>query len=85
MNVVLITIWALMRRFATLAGSAILTFVIESMVGWAQGAFLANPKTAAVWPLVYFIIEGLQKAWRVAQAKKAAALLVAITLTPSKP
>jgi hypothetical protein len=79
-NVVLVTIWALVRRIGTVAGSALLTFLIQNWMGWTQGAFLANPKTAAVWPGVYLIIEGIQKAWRTSNQVKVAA---AVAITPT--
>ena len=69
----LITIGALLRRIGTLAGSALLTFLIQSWMGWVQGGFLANPKTAALWPGVYLVIEGIQKAWRTNTQNKVAA------------
>lgn len=83
MNVILATVWALVRRILTAAGSALLTFVIQSWLGWVHGAFLANPKTAAIWPLVYLIIEAAQKALRTANQVKVAAA-VAITPTVNK-
>ena len=83
MNVVLTTVWALVRRILTAAGSALLTFVIQGWFGWVHGAFLSNPKTAAVWPLVYLIIEAVQKTLRTANAVKVAAA-VAITPTVNK-
>lgn len=82
MNVFLVTLVALIRRCATLAGSALLTFAIQSWEGWVHGAFLANPKTAALWPVFYLIIEGIQKAWRAENAKKAEAVAVAAAITP---
>ena len=72
MNVFWTTVLSLGRRILTAAGSALLTFVLQSWLGWVHGAFLANPKTAAVWPIVYLIIEGAQKAWRTSKAAKAA-------------
>ena len=81
-SVLLTTLGALLRRIATVAGSAIVTFVIQSWLGWVQGSFLSNPKTAALWPGVYLIIEGIQKAWRTSNQVKVAA---AVAITPTKP
>ena len=78
-SVLLITVGALLRRIATVAGSAIVTFMIQGWLGWVQGSFLSNPKTAALWPGVYLIIEGIQKAWRTSNQVKVAAI------TPTKP
>lgn len=82
MNVVLTTVWALVRRIATLAGSALLTFVIQNWLGWVHGAFQDNPKTAVIWPVIYLIIEGIQKSWRTTNADKVA---IADAITPPKP
>ena len=83
MNVILVTVWALVRRIATLAGSALLAFVIQGWLGWVHGAFLSNPKTAALWPVVYLIIEAVQKTLRTTNQVKVAAA-VAITPTVNK-
>jgi hypothetical protein len=80
MNVVLTTVWALIRRILTAAGSALLTFVIQGWLGWVHGAFLSNPKTAAIWPVVYLLIEGIQKSLRTANQVKVAA---AVAITPT--
>ena len=82
-SVLLTTLGALLRRIATVAGSAIVTFVIQSWLGWVQGSFLSNPKTAALWPGVYLVLEGIQKSLRTANAVKVAAA-VAITPTVNK-
>lgn len=82
MNVILITLVALLRRCATLAGSALLTFVFENWVGWVHGAFLENPSTVALWPVIYLIIEAIQKAWRTARAASADAVAAAAAITP---
>jgi hypothetical protein len=79
-SVLLVTIGALLRRIATVAGSAIITFVIQSWVGWVHGAFVSNPKTLVLWPGVYLIIEGIQKAWRTSNQVKVAA---AVAITPT--
>lgn len=58
------TVGALLRRIVLLAGSALITFAIENLMGWVQAGFLADPKTAAVWPVVYLLLEAIQKFWR---------------------
>jgi hypothetical protein len=70
-NPLVATVVALLRRFATLAGSAVLAFIAENVMGWAQQSFLVDPKTAVVWPLAYFVVEFVQKYWREHKAAKA--------------
>jgi len=61
MNPLVATVVALVRRIATLAGSAVVAFVIENLVGWTEQGFLADPSTAVIWPIVYVLIEAVQK------------------------
>jgi hypothetical protein len=54
-------ILALGRRFLTASGSAILTYIGINYVSWLETAFKGDEKTAALWGLVYLVIEFLWK------------------------
>jgi len=57
----LITLGAIVRRFGTLAGTALLAFALEHWAGWLQGALQGDPKAAGWLPVIYFVIEFAQK------------------------
>lgn len=63
-NPIWISVGAVVRRFALIAGAGLLAFALESWTGWIKTAFLADPATAVVWPVVYAILEFIQKLLR---------------------
>jgi hypothetical protein len=61
MTPLLITAQALLRRFLTTASAALLTFIGVNYVPWLENAFKSDEKTAALWGIVWLVIEFLQK------------------------
>jgi len=61
MSPILVTIGALLRRIGLAAGSGLLAYVIENYMGWLEQGFLADPKTAVLWPIIWVTLEVIQK------------------------
>ncbi len=59
-------IWlkAMIRRILTVAGSAILTYIIANWQGWVNQGIAGDEKAMTAWPLILLIFEAIQKALR---------------------
>lgn len=65
----LTTFLAILRRFATLAGTALLAMMNDNWREWLEKA-INGDSSAIIWlPLIYAAVEAIQKYWR--EKKKA--------------
>jgi len=61
---------AILRRFATIAGSALLTYCSDNWITWLHSAINTNEKIAIYWGVIYIAIEFVQKAIRESKKQK---------------
>ena len=55
------TIYALLRRFATFMVAGVLTYAVDLWPNALKQAFAADVKTAVWIPIVWLLVEALQK------------------------
>lgn len=66
----LVTLGAVLRRFGTAAGTAVLAFVVNEWTHWLRDAMDGDPKSAAWIPIVWLVVEFVQKLIRERQKEK---------------
>ena len=64
-----VTLYAILRRFGIAAGSGIFACFLAGWPEWLRGAIVVDKKTAIWWPLLWGLVELIQKAVR--EQKKA--------------
>lgn len=57
----LVTLGAVLRRFGTAAGTAVLALFVNQWTDWLHKAMSGDPKSAAWIPIIWLFVEFAQK------------------------